>query len=353
MRPTQTHGVDVLADVLASTRIGGTVFCRSELTGPWGMTFEPASRAGLHVVARGTCWLRLRGQGKPLRLSQGDVILLPHGAGHSLLSDPGVLPEPFTQVLERCRVSQGPHGMSMSLEGQGASTVLLCGAYSFEHEGVHPLLSLLPRLIHIPADAGHMAGPLKAVLSLLEAEYMQPEPGSVAATARLVDVLFIHVVRGWLAGQPEGRAGWLGAVRDAQVGRALALMHGEPQRAWAVDALAAEVACSRATFARRFRELVGEPPLVYLTRLRMDVAARLLRESEGSLSEIAGRVGYASEFAFNRTFHRVRGVPPGRYREQSREASLMERGAGKVRGRLGARGKAARSAPRAARDSFP
>jgi AraC-like DNA-binding protein len=353
MQPTQTHGVDVLADVLSTTGLGGTVFCRSELTGPWGMTFEPASRAGLHIVARGTCWLRLRGQGAPLRLSQGDVVLLPHGAGHSLMSDPGVRPEPFTQVLERSRVSQGPHGMRMSLEGQGASTVLLCGAYRFAHEGVHPLLSLLPRLIHIPAEAGHMAGPLEAVLRLLESEYAQPGPGSVAATARLVDVLFIHVVRGWLAGQPEGRAGWLGAVRDPQVGRVLALMHGEPQRAWAVESLAAEVACSRATFARRFRELVGEPPLVYLTRLRMDVAARLLRESEASLAEIAGRVGYASEFAFNRTFHRVRGVPPGRYREQAREALAPDRGAGKVRGPPGARSKAARSAPRVERGPFP
>ncbi len=161
------------------------------------------------------------------------------------------------------------------------------------------------------------------------------------------------MVRGWLARQPEGRAGWLGAVRDPQVGRALALMHGEPQRAWAVESLAAEVACSRATFARRFRELVGEPPLVYLTRLRMDVAARLLRESEASLAEIAGRVGYASEFAFNRTFHRVRGVPPGRYREQVREASVVDLGAGKVRSPLGPRGKAARSAPRVERGSFP
>jgi len=353
MQPTQTHGVDVLADVLASTRIGGTVFCRSELTAPWGMTFEPASRAGLHIVARGTCWLRLRGQGAPLRLSQGDVILLPHGAGHSLMSDPGVRPEPFTQVLERSRVSQGPHGMSLSLKGKGDSTVLLCGAYRFEHEGVHPLLSLLPRLIHIPAEAGHVAGALEAVVCLLESEYAQPGPGTVAATARLVDVLFIHVVRRWLARQPEGRAGWLGAVRDAQVGRALALMHGEPQRAWGVESLATEVACSRATFARRFRELVGEPPLVYLTRLRMDVAARLLRESEASLAEIAGRVGYASEFAFNRTFHRVRGVPPGRYREQARAVPVAGLGAGKVRSPVGPRAKAARSAARVERGSFP
>jgi AraC-like DNA-binding protein len=153
------------------------------------------------------------------------------------------------------------------------------------------------------------------------------------------------------------------------VGRALAVMHGEPQRDWTVESLAAEVACSRATFARRFRELVGETPLVYLTRLRMDVAARMLRDSDTPLAVIAERVGYASEFAFNRTFHRVRGTPPGRYREQAREAAegaaqgggtgprvspsqrivvpaAAAQGLGRARRGLGERGRAARSAPR-------
>jgi len=366
MQRSQPTGMDVLADVLSSTQIGGTVFARSELPAPWGMLFEPASRAGLHIVARGSCWLRMKGR-EPVHLAQGDVILLPHGAGHSLTSAPNVQPLPFPKMLSRCQVSQGPHGMSLSLEGKGPSTVLLCGAYRFEHDGVHPLLSLLPPLIHLRADSGVMSGPVEAVLRLLVAEYTQPGPGTVTVTARLVDVLFIHIVRGWLEQQPEGSAGWLGAVRDPQVGRALALMHGEPRRDWTVESLAAEVACSRATFARRFRELVGEPPLVYLTRLRMDVAARLLRDGELPLAAIAERVGYASEFAFNRTFHRVRGVPPGRYREQAREALEVPasgagtaplpapspprvvppeaaQGVGRTRRGLGERGRAARSA---------
>jgi AraC-like DNA-binding protein len=370
MQRSQPTSMDVLADVLTSTRIGGTVFARSELPAPWGMLFEPASRAGLHIVARGSCWLRMRGRNEPVHLAQGDVVLLPHGAGHSLISAPNVQPLPFPKLLARCQVSQGPHGMSMSLEGKGPSTLLLCGAYRFEHDGVHPLLSLLPPLIHLRADSGIMSGPVEAVLRLLVAEYTQPGPGTVTVTARLVDVLFIHIIRGWLEQQPDGSAGWLGAVRDPQVGRALALMHEEPRRDWTVESLAAEVACSRATFARRFRELVGEPPLVYLTRLRMDVAARMLRDSEQPLAAIAERVGYASEFAFNRTFHRVRGVPPGRYREQAREAleasangggmmplpapasrmvvpPAAAQGVGRARRGLGERGRAARSAPRA------
>jgi AraC-like DNA-binding protein len=315
--------MDVLADVLSSTRIGGTVFCRSELAAPWGMHFEAAPRAGLHIVARGSCWLRTRGRGEPIHLAEGDVILLPHGAGHSLISAPNVQAVPFPKLLGRCQVSQGPNGMNLNLDGKGPSTVLLCGIYRFEHEGVHPLLLLLPPVIHLRADAGVMSAPLEAVLRLLVAEYTQPGPGSATVTSRLVDVLFIHIIRGWLERQPEVSAGWLGAVRDPQVGRALALMHGEPRRDWTVESLAAEVACSRATFARRFRELIGEPPLVYLTRLRMDVAARMLRDSDEPLAAIAERVGYASEFAFNRTFHRVRGVPPGRYREKSRDPAVV------------------------------
>ncbi len=368
MQRTQSTGMDVLADVLSSTRIGGTVFARSELMGPWGMLFEPAARAGLHIVAQGSCWLSMSGRSEPLHLVQGDVVLLPHGAGHSLSSSPKVQPLPFTKMLARCQVAQGPHGMNLSLEGKGPSTVLLCGAYRFEHEGVHPLLSLLPPLIHLRRDAGVLSGPLEAVLQLLVTEYTQPGPGTVAVTARLVDVLFIQIIRCWLEHQPEGSTGWLGAVRDPQVGRALAVMHGEPQRDWTLESLAAEVACSRATFARRFRELVGETPLVYLTRLRMDVAARLLRDSDTPLAVIAERVGYASEFAFNRTFHRVRGTPPGRYRELVRDAqggaaqggggapmaapaqrivvpAAAAQGLGRARRGLGERGRAARSAP--------
>lgn len=366
MQRSQPTGMDVLADVLSSNQIGGTVFARSELPAPWGMLFEPASRAALHIVAKGSCWLRTKGQA-PLHLAQGDVVLLPHGAGHSLTSAPNVQPLPFVKMLARCQVEQGPHGMNMSLEGKGPSTVLLCGAYRFEHEGVHPVLSLLPPVIHLRADSGVLSGPVEAVLRLLVAEYTQPGLGTVTVTARLVDVLFIHLIRGWLEQQPQGSAGWLGAVRDPQVGRALALMHGEPRRDWTVESLAAEVACSRATFSRRFRELVGEPPLVYLTRLRMDVAARLLRDGDLALAAIAERVGYASEFAFNRTFHRVRGVPPGRYREQMRGTAETPagtpgaapipapgsrlvvppeaaQGLGRARRGLGERGQAARSA---------
>lgn len=310
--------MDVLADVLSNTRLDGKVFCRSEMKAPWGMTFDTSAQAVFHVVARGTCWLRTRSLPAPVQLVQGDVLLLPHGSGHTVLSDPTVRPVSFTELMARGLFDEDGnlrHG------GDGPPTVLLCGAYRFEHHGVHPLLSLLPDLIHVPADGDAVAPRLEPTVRMLISEFAQPGPGSAAVTARLVDVLFIHIIRRWLERQPGGAGGWLGAVRDPQVGRALARMHAEPRRNWTVESLAAEVALSRATFARRFRELVGEPPLEYLTRWRMDLASRLLRETDEPLALIAGHVGYTSEFAFNRTFHRVRGLPPGRYREHVREAA--------------------------------
>jgi AraC-like DNA-binding protein len=310
--------MDVLADVLSNTRLDGKVFCRSELRAPWGMTFDTMAQAVVHVVARGTCWLRTRSMPAPVQLVQGDVLLLPHGSGHTLLSDPAVRPVSFSELMAQGRF--GEDG-GLRLGGDGPPTVLLCGAYRFEHDGVHPLLSLLPDLIHVPADGEAVNARMEPAVRMLIAEFTQPGPGSAAVTSRLVDVLFIHVIRSWLERQPAGGGGWLGAVRDPQVGRALARMHAEPRRDWTVESLATEVAMSRAAFARRFRELVGEPPLEYLTRWRMDVASRLLRETDAPLARIAERVGYASEFAFNRTFHRVRGLPPGRYREQVREAT--------------------------------
>jgi len=320
--------MDVLAEALTSVSLGGAVFARAELPGAWNMGFEPGPRAGFHILEQGTCWLKLLDPRPPLRLESGDLVLLPHGAGHNLASDLKVKPLPFAQVLERGHVTKGPYGMRLSLEGKGTPTVLLCGAYSFTRDVVHPLIAILPPLIHLRAQEGELPGPIMSVIRLLMAEYTQPSPGAVTITSRLLDVLFIHILRAWQEQQPEGGSGWLGAVRDPQVGRALALMHGEPHRDWTVESLALEVACSRATFARRFRELLGETPLGYLTRLRMNLAARLLRDSELPLSVVASRVGYSSEFAFNRSFHRVQGLPPGRYREQAREAKALEAGGG-------------------------
>ncbi|WP_428261413.1 AraC family transcriptional regulator [Haliangium sp.] len=306
--------MDVLADVLSATRIGGTIFTKTMLLAPWGVQFDPASKAGFHIVLQGSAWLRVSGTDEPVALHQGDVVLLPHGAGHSLASDLRVEPTTVDEMLATncARLPAAAADVALS------AATLMCGAYQFERDAVHPLLALLPPVIHVLAEGGHVAGPLQSVMRLLVDEYDHGGPGSTAVVTRLIDVLFIYIIRCWADAQREGTAGWLGALRDPQIGRALAAIHRQPERDWSLEALAGEVGMSRSSFVRRFGRLVGEPPLGYLTRWRMDVAARLLRETDRPMAQIADRVGYRSEYAFNRAFQRTRGVPPGRYRERSR-----------------------------------
>ena len=143
------------------------------------------------------------------------------------------------------------------------------------------------------------------------------EPGSTAVKQQLMNVLFVYIVRAWLTQQPESSAGWLGALRDPRIGKTLTLIHESPQQHWSVELLANSVSMSRAAFAKRFSDLVGEAPLTYITRWRMDLAANILRQSSVPIAAIATQVGYESETAFSKIFRRSRGLPPGQYRTQN------------------------------------
>jgi len=304
--------VDVIGDVLATRRIGGTVLCRSRLHAPWGYRFDAAPRAGLHLVERGGCWLRVDGEPTALRLGAGDLVLLPHGVGHSLSSDLEIEPQAFACSIQKDADAR------FSTTGAGASTALLCGGYRFERDEHPPLLSMLPPVIHLAAADRGDDDQIDATLRLLLAEHDSDAVGASATVARLVDLLFIFAVRSWLDRGREIGDAWIDAMRDPQLGRALAALHTKPELGWTTEQLAATAGMSRASFARRFKQLVGEPPHAYLTRWRMDVAARLLRDTDLTLARIAERAGYRSEFSFNRAFSRSRGTPPGRYREQLR-----------------------------------
>jgi transcriptional regulator GlxA family with amidase domain len=191
---------------------------------------------------------------------------------------------------------------------------MVCGSFRFSHGEGHPLLAVLPPLLHVKGQDGQALEWLDLTLRFLASEARHPRPGSETVITRLTEVIFVQAVRAWIEMQPEGRGGWLGALRDRQISRVLSLMHGEPGRIWTVPALAAKAGMSRATLARRFAVLVGEPPLTYLSRWRMRSAAMLLRSQSLSLSEVAERVGYQSEAALGRAFRRMMGVAPGVYR---------------------------------------
>ncbi|PTL82004.1 AraC family transcriptional regulator [Vitiosangium sp. GDMCC 1.1324] len=300
---------DLLGQILERTRLRGQLYCRTVARAPWGLRFPPTAVATLHLVTSGTCHL-VQGR-ESIALGTGDVVLLPRGDGHGVSDSPRSPKVPLEQWL----AEQGD-GPTRMLGGTGVESRLLCGFFAFDEPGAHPVLRLLPACVHLRGDSEPVRAMLPTV-SLLEREYERGERGGSVVISRLLDVLLVQVLRAWADAQPPGGAGWLGALGDKTLASALGWMHSEPGRDWDVSELARRAGTSRATLARRFAAEVGMAPHAYLTRLRMQEAAVRLRESNDGLAEIAARVGYDSEFAFNRAFRRVMGVPPGQYRRQA------------------------------------
>ncbi|MCX4778254.1 AraC family transcriptional regulator [Streptomyces sp. NBC_01264] len=304
--------MDVLADVLASTGFTGALLAQLHSNGSqWGCDLDQGSVAGFHLIADGACWLRTANTA-PVQLVSGDVVLLPRGTPHQLLGSPGTETRPYSEVA-----AENPPGRTgvVHLGGDGPLVRIVCGKFQYATStDRHPVLSVLPEVVHVP---GMAADPqLQSVVRLLASEATNGRPGSRAVATRLTEVLFVLTVRNWLerAGAEDSGPSWLTALRDPDIGAALSLMHERPQEDWTVDSLARAVAMSRPTFARRFKSTVGASPLAYLSRVRLDQAARQLRDTDDSLGIIARKVGYASEFAFSRAFTRELGVPPSRYR---------------------------------------
>ena len=305
--------MDALADVLNVSRISGSVLAHVHAHEPWGLDLVLPNGAAFHAVTAGAIWLEVDGQ-PAQRLMPGDVVLLPTGPRHLLLSAPGVAARRYDAALKAELITAAG---DLFIPGPGSPSRFLCAGFSYDNELAHPLLSLLPPVLHLsPADEGPET-PLQSTLRLLMGELSQHQIGSEAAVERLIEVLFVHVIRSWLATSADSTPpSWLTGLRDAVIARSLGLLHSEPERAWTVDELAAAVHVSRSTLVRRFNDLVGEPPGAYLTRWRMELAARLLRESEQPVGRISHLVGYTSEYAFSRAFSKHRGEPPGRYRKR-------------------------------------
>ena len=260
---------DPLGEALHFLRMNGAFYCRSELSAPWGMTMTPMpGYVWFHVVTSGRVWLEA-GDAERRLLGPGDLALVPHGEGHVLRSEPGA-PAPGILELDRELVSERyeilRHG------GGGDPTTLICGAVRFDHPSAHNLVTILPPLIHVEHTGSAQSDWLQGTLRLMAAEARELRPGGEAVITRLGDILVIQAIRSWIETDPAARTGWLGALQDRQIGRAITLIHRDPARAWTLAALADEVAMSRSAFAARFTELVGEPPMGYVARWRMHLA---------------------------------------------------------------------------------
>jgi AraC-like DNA-binding protein len=261
-------------------------------------------------LTSGRCWLDVDGM-TPRQLEPGDLVLLAHGEGHRLCTEPGGRTIPIDE-LPQDRVSER-YGI-LRHGGGGAATDLVCGAVRFDHPAAHHVVRLLPKVIHIDSGWSSQTGMgawMRSTLQLLAAEARELRPGGETIITRLADVLVVQAIRTWIERDPSAQTGWLAALHDPRVGRALTLIHRAPARAWSVESLASEVGMSRSGFAARFTELVGEPAMQYVTRWRMLVALTWLSEGDASLGEMAGRLGYQSEAAFSRAFKRIIGTSPG------------------------------------------
>ncbi|HEY4368315.1 MAG TPA: AraC family transcriptional regulator [Steroidobacteraceae bacterium] len=313
--------MDVLSNVLQVANLATQGLGSREFLAPWGIKAENPGRATVHVVRRGSCWFSCRSS-EPVRLNAGDVVLLAHGDAHAFSSERDMRnPEPLSLAIARTQGNVVPsRGM---VDPAAESTILQCAGYELSRDTSHPLLALLPPVIRIPADQADSDSELQLLLRLLMQEAARRDAGVELVLPRLIDTLFVYVLRVWLRDQPDGAGGWLGALRDPQIRKVLARIHESPQTPWTVESLAGVAAMSRAAFAKRFADMVGEPPLAYVTRWRMDIAAKMLRESRDPVARIAGRVGYVSETAFAKAFRRRRNIAPGAYRYQRTASPVL------------------------------
>lgn len=326
----------LLDNLLGSVRVQSSVFFRMTLAAPWGIAidselfhFAEKVRGGgaplapynqlsgmrkvaFHIVASGQCFLDV-GEGNPsIRLGPGDFVVLPQEHAHALKSDSR---GPVRPLLEQLMANPPAANGEWSSGGAGATTRLVCGAMKFDNTRTNPILAALPQLIHVKASDDGAPSWLNLTIQHVIDELDSDRPGVESVVRRLADILFIGAVRSYVEqGMSMARSGWLAAINDEQIGRAVALLHSEPSRPWSVVMLADCVALSRSAFAARFRQLLGEPPVHYLTRVRLDNAAKRLRTTNDKLVVIASAAGYDSASAFTRAFERHIGMSPGTYR---------------------------------------
>ena len=308
--------MDAVAGLLDGPRARGAFLLRSTMDPPWSLRIEDEAPLTLVAVVRGEAWIVPDGDAHAVRLAGGDVAIVRGPDPYTVADDPATAPagpDPAGAALHDARrpggqADDGPRGAHVGQRGDGA-TVMLTGTYQLDGEVSRRLLRALPTLLVLPDDAWD-----SPLVALMADEIVKDDPGQEAVLDRLLDLLLIAVLRAWFA-RPEAEApAWYRAYGDPVVGRALRMLHHNPSHPWTVAGLADAAGVSRAALARRFNELVGEPPMTFLTGWRIALAADLLREPGATIGSVADQVGYGSPFALSTAFKRVRGVSPREYR---------------------------------------
>jgi AraC-like DNA-binding protein len=306
---------DAVDSLLRELRVSSTVLCRSRLTAPWGFGVKAHGRAAFHIVTSGTCWLEVDRERERRPLRPGDLVILPRGDAHWLRDEPGS-PTVWLDDL----LVQDPVAPDRRLRsgGGGPATELLCGVFTLEGNGHHPVLSALPAVIRVRGEGDRPVPWLEATLDLVAAEIDTPGTGAAAMLERISELLVGQALRTTLLDPEDGGDPKLGAFHDRDLSAAMRAIHEHPERSWTVGELAGLCLMSRSAFAARFRALTGESPIRYATRCRLTRAAGQLRTTGAPLGEIAREAGYESAFSFSRAFKRAFGLPPLAYRRGDR-----------------------------------
>jgi AraC-like DNA-binding protein len=328
--------MDAFSEILGGVALKGALFFSAEFSAPWGFSSPPSRDLApllapgalhlviYHLVVDGSALVRLE-DGSALPLEAGDVIVLPHGDPHRMYSREGVREAETPAMLRKI---QARDLTAMRAGGGGEASRFVCGYMGCDPLLCRPILNSLPPAFKVNLRRDRSGNWLEnSILHLVE-ETASGGAGSEAMLAKLSEALFVETLRRHIAELPQQETGWLAGARDPIVGRSLSLLHRKVQHPWTIAELAREVGLSRSTLVERFTRYLSEPPMSYLTRWRLQLAARALAATSRAVAEIAFDVGYESESAFNRAFKREFGSPPARYRREQRTAAQDDQGAG-------------------------
>lgn len=312
--------MDVLSEILALVRINGSVIAEIKCDGDWGLHLGIGETLGsipFHYIIQGNCWLRGE-QTPPVELSGGDLVVAPHWCFHALSSSPDY---PLTKITDLIAAGGMPSWTGGTLEkpllictGDGGPTTrILSGVFTLEGRGLTMLIEQLPPLFHMRTRQKGLKSQLDTALSFVRQEREKFRPGYVAVAARLMDLLFIQILRAAIT-LPSVKNGLLAGLSDSHLARALSALHANPGHNWTVAKLASEACLSRTVFAERFRRLVGYTPIQYVNRWRMTIAEDMLIQSNLPIDRIRNQLGFGSSFAFSRAFRAHCGLSPREYR---------------------------------------
>ena len=326
---------DALSDLLRTVRLNGAIFFNLDLSEPWVAEAPPAKSCQpfvmptaqhvieFHIVTKGFCWGGLLDE-QAIRLQAGDIIIFPQGDAHVMSSAPGMRAQPDTTLYQGSERTQLPFTLTLGVAGPPTAHVV-CGFLGCDSRPFNPLLEALPRVLHLREGANVDTGWLAHFIRAAIEESENKRAGGESILSRLSELMFVEVVRRYLASLPKEQTGWLAGLRDRYVGRALNLLHGQPAFAWTLPRVAEEVGLSRSALTERFTHFVGVPPMHYLAQWRMQVAAGLLTNGIDTVARVAAAVGYDSEAAFNRTFKKMVGSPPAAWRKAQMASRITNR----------------------------